>query len=549
MLKEMYIYDKIYKWYSMKIGNSVLFFVPKTLKAQMIIMIFVLVCLQIAVSAVLFNGIVGRYLENSHKEKTLGFAKTVARMPIVIDALKEGKTNNKLQSILLDIQKEVGAQFIVVADVNGIRYAHPVKERIGHKFVGGDFSRAVEHGESYTSRAVGTLGLSLRGFAPVKDVTGKIIGFASVGYLETSVLKIVRNAQKEPITYMFIMLFVGLMAAIMIAAYVKKITLGMEPYEIASIHKEREVILNSMRAGLVAIDISGKIRFANKEAIRLFGSNGIMPGKDIDTIMPQAYITQRMLARDDAKDEELFIEGHLMIFNIITVVINDRTYGAVATFRRKGEMDYLNTELQQVRQCSELLRVQSHEYSNKLHTISGLLQLEEYDEAKNIILKESEGYHKLVEFTDKHINCPMIAGIILGKYNRAGELKCVMDVDYEGGWTFTPTAPEHIVTVMGNLLDNAIDAAKANKTAKPNVYLGLYENDDNLIIHVEDSGNGLPDGVDIFQKGISTKSEGRGIGLYNVSMALKALKGTLQTRKSDKLGGVLFYVQIPKRGK
>ncbi|PLX65742.1 MAG: sensor histidine kinase [Denitrovibrio sp.] len=530
----------------MKTDNKYLLLIPKSIKIQMIIMISVFVCLQIAVTVVIFNGIVGKYLEDSHKKRTIGLAKTIARMPLVIEALESGETSETLQKTLIDMQEAIGARFIVVARKDGVRLAHPVKDRIGKQFVGGDQYLAVEKGETYTSTAVGTLGPSLRGFSPVKNKDGEILGFVAVGYLETSVMKVIRSAQKEPAAYFFIMLFVGLVAASMIANYVKKLTLGLEPKEIASLHREREIILNSVREGIIAVDISGRIRFANKEAGRLLNITSDIRDAHIDSILPQAYISQRMKDRSEALDEEIFAAGHMMLFNIVTVIINERPEGAVASFRRKDEMDYMNSELRQVKACSELLRVQSHEYSNKLHTISGLLQLEEYDEAKNLILSESEGYHRLVEFTDTRINCPMIAGVILGKYNRAGELKCGFHVDYDGGWQTAPAHPEHIVTVLGNLIDNAIDAAKGNKSVKPIVSVSVYENETNFLINVEDSGSGLPEEMDIFQKGVSTKSDSRGIGLYNVSMALKALSGTIKSSDSKRLGGTLFSVIIPK---
>jgi len=531
----------------MKAVKVFLFFIPKSIKGQMIIMLSILVCLQIAITAIIFNGMVGRYLEESHRTKTIGLARTIAKVPIVIEALKAGKTNEKLQSTILEMQQDIGARFIVVARKDGVRLAHPEKDRIGKKFVGGDYYRAVEQGEIYTSRAVGTLGLSLRGFAPVRDENNKIIGFVSVGYLETSVLKIVHNAQKEPVAYLFIMLFVGLIGATIIGGYVKKLTLGLEPSEIASLLKEREVILNSVRSAVIAVNKEGRVRFSNSEAKRLLGQTADLKGENIDELIPQAYVTQRIDNLEEALDEEISTAEHLMLFNIIPVVINGKAEGAVATFRRKDEMDYLNNELRQARQCSELLRVQSHEYSNKLHTISGLLQLEEYDEAKSIILKESEGYHRLVEFTDKQINCPMIAGVILGKYNRAGELKCDFELDFNGGWKEKPTMPEHILTILGNLLDNAIDAAKDNKTRKALISLGLYEDKDNFYLKVEDTGNGLPSDIDIFQKGVSTKSGSRGIGLYNVTMAKNALEAKIQTGSSERLGGAYFGVTIPKK--
>jgi len=530
----------------MKPGKGILFFVPKSIKGQMIIMLSILVCFQIAITAVIFNGMVGRYLDESHEAKTIGLARTIAKMPIVVEALKLGEPNEKLQQTMLEIQQDIGARFIVVARKDGIRLAHPVVDRIGKQFVGGDYLRAVQYGEIYTSRAVGTLGPSLRGFAPVKDENGEILGFVAVGYLETTVLKLVHNAQKEPVTYLFIMLFVGLIGASIIGGYIKKLTLGLEPSEIASMLKEREAILNSVRSAVIAVNREGRIRFANNEAGRLLGHPLDLTGKNIDELIPQAYVTQRIEKLEEALDEEIFTADRLMLFNIIPVVINGKAEGAVATFRRKDEMDYLSNELQQARQCSELLRVQSHEYSNKLHTISGLLQLEEYDEAKNIILKESEGYHRLVEYTDSQVNCPMVSGVILGKYNRAGELKCGFELDFNGGWISTPPMPEHMLTILGNLLDNAIDAAKENKRVKPLISLGLYEDAENFIIKVEDSGEGLPSEMDVFRKGASTKSGGRGIGLYNVTMALNALEGDIATGTSERLGGACFTVKIPK---
>lgn len=533
----------------MKLLDFLISIAPRSIKVQMVIMLSVLVCMQIALTAVIFNGMVGRYLEDSHRLRTIGLARTIAKIPLVIEALKSGETNERLQQTMVEMQEDIGARFIVVAKKDGIRLAHPVKERIGERFVGGDYYRAVEEGEIYTSRAVGTLGPSMRGFAPVKDERGTILGFVAVGYLETSVMKLVQDAHKEPLAYLFLMLFVGLVGANLIGGYVKKLTLGLEPSEIASMHQEREVILNSVRAGIIAVDRNGRVRFSNNEASRLLGRDLLVTGEHIDEIFPQAYISQRISDMSEAKDEEIFAAGRLMLFNILPTSMNGKPTGAVATFRRKDEIDYLSDELSQVRQCSELLRVQSHEYSNKLHAISGLLQLGEYNEAQDIILQESEGYHRLVDFTENSLNCPMAAGVLLGKYNKAGELKCGFEVDFSGGWKTRPNASEHILTILANLLDNAIDAAKENSgTRKPVVRVGLYEDEQSYRIVTEDTGKGLPEGIDIFQKGVSTKSGGRGIGLYNVTMARRALGAEMSTGVSEKLQGASFTVIIPKKG-
>jgi two-component system CitB family sensor kinase/two-component system sensor histidine kinase DcuS len=527
----------------MKQKRKFLFFLPTSIKGQMIIMVSVLVFLQIGVSVIIFNSLISDFLEESLGKRAVDIARTISRMPSVKNALLYGDNGGELQNIISEVRDDTGARFIVVGKPDGTRLTHPFPDRIGKKFVGGDYYRAIENNEYYVSRSVGTLGPSMRAFAPVESF-GQVIGFVSVGYLETRVSEFIRVAQKEPMVYFFMMMFVGLIAASIIANYVKWVTLGLEPHEIASIHKEREIILNSIREGIVACDRNGKVKFTNNEASRLLEVEN--PEKyHIDDLIPQAYVLQRLHDMTSANDEEIMVGGRIMVFNITPVSIKDRPAGVVASFRRKDEMDYLNNELRQARQCSDMLRMQSHEYSNKLHAISGLLQIEEYDEAKDLILKESEGYHRLLEYVDNSINCSVIGGLILGKYNKASELKCGLKVDFSGGLYTPPKYPEYFVTIIGNLLDNAIHAAKENKNADPVVYIGIYEKDSVYKITVEDSGKGIMKDIDIFAKGVSTKVEGHGIGLYNLSMAVNALEGEVSTSDSS-LGGAKFVVEIPK---
>ncbi|WP_022850105.1 ATP-binding protein [Limisalsivibrio acetivorans] len=517
-------------------------FIPRTIKSQMVIMISIVVVLQILVTVAIFQSHIADYYEDYIGSRVMGIAKTVARMHTVREALAEDIPVRDVQKLAESVREDTGAEFVVVGRPDGTRLSHPNPENIGKTFVGGDFRRAIEDGISYVSESVGTLGPSLRGFSPVKNADGRIIGFVSVGYLKTDVDREIFLAQRKPATYVFMMVFIGLVSAVIIAGYVKRITLDLEPSEIASMHKEREIILNSVREGIIAVDCTGRIRFANNEAGRILHLENDINRKDINEIMPDSIITKRLLNCEEGHDEEIRTGEDTLIFNITPVYSRSRVEGVVASFRRRDEIDYIKRELNTVKECSEMLRVQSHEYSNKLHTISGLLQIEEYEEAKDIILKESEGYHSLVEYLDNSVNCTLISGTVIGKYNRACELKCEFELYRDGGWPAPPASPDDAVTILGNLLDNAMEAARNSE--KPWIKLSLYTDDDMLAALVEDNGPGLNPENNIFAKGYTTKGDGHGIGLYNVVMALENAEGRIEAGNRDE-GGAYFRIFLP----
>jgi len=214
-------------------------------------------------------------------------------------------------------------------------------------------------------------------------------------------------------------------------------------------------------------------------------------------------------------------------------------------------MDTLAKELSQVQDYSEMLRHQTHEYSNKLHTISGLIQLEAYDKAIELISSETSGYQDLLQFLVSAVPDPLVSGCILGKYSRAKELNIQLNVDRESNFTDVPEwiSKEKIVTVLGNLLDNAYQAVTPLAEDKRVVNLSLTDLGNDLIFEVEDSGEGITEDVagHIFEKGVSSSDEkGKGIGLYLVKDVLSYINGHITVNKSD-LGGVLFTVYISKR--
>ena len=249
-------------------------------------------------------------------------------------------------------------------------------------------------------------------------------------------------------------------------------------------------------------------------------------------------------------DREMRLKGRTMIVNVAPFSGPPR--GAVASFRPKDELDRLGRELSQMQEYSELLRSQSHEYSNKLHTIAGLLQIGAQQEALDLIMTEASGYEELIRTLTKAVPDPVVAGLILGKFNRARELKVHLSLDPDSSLADVP-APidrQHLVTILGNLLDNAFEAVRAGDRSRE-VRLILTDLGDDLILEVEDSGPGVSPKVaeTLFDKGVTTKGQaGRGFGLYLLHQAVTALGGNI-TYGQGELGGALFTVSIPKTGR
>lgn len=256
-------------------------------------------------------------------------------------------------------------------------------------------------------------------------------------------------------------------------------------------------------------------------------------------------------------DYEHRIGDKQIIVNRIPIWDEDRVTGdrwvsvVVSSFREKDEIDSLAKELSQVQEYSEMLRHQTHEYANKLYTISGLIQLEAYDTAIQLIGSETSGYQELLQFLVSAVPDPTIAGCILGKYNRAKERNITLTVDKHSNFADIPewVSREKVVTILSNLLDNAYEAVASLPEEKRVVKLSLTDLGNDLIFEVEDSGKGVPKEIaqDIYNKDFSTsKKQGKGIGLYLVKDALRHIDGHLILDDSS-LGGALFTIYISKR--
>ena len=526
------------------------FLLPRTLHGRMLLLMFLLLGALVSITWLMVSMLVSSILEEYIGRNALNVSKTVSLTTVVHEGLKN-KNSTQIQLYAESVRKATGARFVVVGDHEGRRYSHPVPERIGKLMVGGDNPRALERGEAYVSKAVGTLGPSMRGKVPIFANSGKVIGVVSVGYLQETVESVTEGYLQRVLLWVFGLFLLGGIGTWLIARNVKQSIFGLEPVEIARLFRERNAILDSIREGVVAINDKGQVTMLDHEAAKILKippESGI--GTSIESILPQTRMLEVLKSGEEQFDQEMIIGGIEVIVNRVPIWQNDRVAGVVSSFRRKDEIDRMAQELTQIQEYSEVLRTQTHEYSNKLHTLAGLIQLGSHQEALDLIGRETSGYQELLGTLAETVPEPLLSAIILGKYNRAQELRIIFQLDPESRMIDIPKKinQEKIVTILGNLLENALEAAQENTSGKRTVLLSMTDFGNDLIFEVEDSGSGIEDeSVDLsLQHGFTTKSgTGRGIGLSLVHENLKYLGGHLTVVRSS-LGGMRFTIYIPK---
>ncbi len=526
------------------------FLLPRTLHGRMLLLMFLLLGALVSITWLMVSMLVSSILEEYIGRNALNVSKTVSLTTVVHEGLKN-KNSTQIQLYAESVRKATGARFVVVGDHEGRRYSHPVPERIGKLMVGGDNPRALERGEAYVSKAVGTLGPSMRGKVPIFANSGKVIGVVSVGYLQETVESVTEGYLQRVLLWVFGLFLLGGIGTWLIARNVKQSIFGLEPVEIARLFRERNAILDSIREGVVAINDKGQVTMLDHEAAKILKippESGI--GTSIESVLPQTRMLEVLKSGEEQFDQEMIIGDIEVIVNRVPIWQNGRVAGVVSSFRRKDEIDRMAQELTQIQEYSEVLRTQTHEYSNKLHTLAGLIQLGSHQEALDLIGRETSGYQELLGTLAETVPEPLLSAIILGKYNRAQELRINFQLDPESRMIDIPKKinREKIVTILGNLLENALEAAQENTSGKRTVQLSMTDFGNDLIFEVEDSGPGIEDeSVDLsLQHGFTTKSgTGRGIGLSLVHENLKYLGGHLTVVRSS-LGGMRFTIYIPK---
>ncbi|WP_079981953.1 sensor histidine kinase [Salmonella enterica] len=453
------------------------------------------------VSAVLFSVLVVVHLiyfsqissmtRDALADKALAVARSLADSPAIREGLKKPPAESGIQPLAEAVSQHNGFLFIVVTNMQGIRYSHPETQRIGQPFKGDD-----------------------------------ILFGALVGLLGTYAL----------------------------VKVLKRILFGLEPYEISTLFEQRQAMLQSIKEGVIAVDDSGEVTLINHAAQALLDYRKTQDDARLSTLSHawSQVVDISEVLRDGTprRDEEIIVKGRLLLVNTVPVRSNGEIIGAISTFRDKTEVRQLMQRLDGMVNYADALRERSHEFMNKLHVILGLLHLKSYKQLEAYIIKTANNYQEEIGLLLGKIKSPIIAGFLLSKITRASDFghSLVISSDSQLPDNNNEDQVTVLITALGNLIENALEALSQESGGE--ISVSLHYRHGWLHCEVSDDGPGIePERIEaIFEKGVSSKGAERGVGLALVKQQVEALGGVISVESEP---GIFtqFFVQLPWDGK
>ena len=473
--------------------------------------------------------------------KSLAVSRTIASDPAVTSALATSDPTTVLQPFALAVIKSAKVDFVTIMDPKGIRFTHPNPTQIGGHFLG--TISAAQHGRTITETYTGTLGPSVRAVVPILQ-NGRLIGIVSAGVTTANLSTAVLPRIPFLVGLSILVVLLGAVAAAITRRSLGRTAGRLAPEQMSRMVQFYESVLHSVREGVVITDPRHRVVLYNDEAADLLG---LPPAPS--SLDPQSA-TQLDIAPDVAAlldtgrrvvEETHVADGRILLVNQEPAVATGRAgasaAGAVMTVRDQSQLQSILGELESVRTMSDALRSQSHEHLNTLHTIVSLLEMDRADEVAALIADSSRTSQGLADAVSRRDSSPVLAALLLGKAATAGERGVTLDIDLADGITL-PLTPNETVSIVGNLVDNALDAVR--RTDPPRrVGLTISGAPGAVILEVADSGPGVPADVDVFHPGTTTKPNdgaAHGLGLGVVRQIVESHGGT-----------ILFAADLPTR--
>jgi two-component system CitB family sensor kinase len=485
-------------------------------------------------------------LTHEYGQRALTLARSVAADPALGDAVAAGDPGHVVQERAERVRRRSGALFVVVADRRGIRFSHPNPDRLGAP-VSTDPSVPLS-GREIVSVERGTLGLSARGKVPLYNSTGALVGEVSVGFDAREIDRQVRRSLGSALLFATGALLIGVLASAAIVRRLKRQTLGLEPYELTELVQEREAVLHGVGEGVLTVDAGGNVAVCNAEAARLLG---IMPerGSPVADLAVTGRLEEVLAGTGEARNVLAVVGDRVLVVNRRQVRHGGRDLGGVITLRDRTDVETLARELDAVRTLFDALRAQRHEYVNRLHTLSGLLQLRHHEQAASYIQTLTDVPANAAPGT---VPDPYLQALLSAKTAAAAEKDVVLAIG-EGTWVPGQVAdPLDVTTVIGNLVDNAVEAARLGARRPATVEIELLGDGADLYVSVTDTGMGVPGELReaIFQDGVSTRRAGsdssRGLGLALARHTARSRGGDVTLADPGRDGyGAVFVAWLP----
>ncbi|MGW2561973.1 sensor histidine kinase [Streptomyces sp. NPDC001514] len=520
---------------------------PRRVFAQVLLMQLAIATGVTVLATGLFLAPLSAQLDDQAMRRALAIAETTASPRVAEDLLSsQPSVRGPVQREAERIRLAAGAEYVVVMDRRGVRWSHTDPDEIG-RVVSTDPSQPLA-GRHVMEIDSGTLGRSARGKVPLRDDQGRIIGAVSVGIEYDSVRDRLLAAIPGLLAYAGGALAVGALAAYVISRRLQRQTHDLAFSDISALLAEREAMLHGIREGVVALDGSGRIRLMNDEAQRLLGLGPAAMGRPLDEVLGEGRTTDVLAGRVTGEDL-VTVRGHRVL---IANRMPTDDGGAVATLRDRTELEQLGRELDSTRGLIDALRAQDHEHANRMHTLLGLLELEMHEEAVEFVTEVVGVHRATAEQVTEKIHDPLLASLLVGKATVAAERGVSLRI---APGTLLPDRlvdPRGLVTVVGNLVDNALDAAAGSDD--PRIEIELHGEGRTVVLRVSDSGPGVPADQRelIFIEGWSTKelpAHGkRGLGLALVRRFAERQGGSARVTEAGAAmgGGAEFTVVLPE---
>lgn len=476
---------------------------------------------------------------------------TLATSPSVRASLEKGECEQILVDYLDDLIDAMGdLDVITIADENAIRIYHINKDRIGEPFVGGD-EKQVLQGESYFSDATGTMGYQHRYFCPVYGQDGSIIGFVMASTTQTRINELRNQIATTYGQLILILTLCTLLFSAGFAVYLNHVLRGARPEDVMKTYLTQNDVLNSLDEGLISLDPGGRIRLVNETAATALGRRSeLLLGVDVDTLLR----SESGESLKGISGENLPTNRPNILINSLQVKNSSRWARQVLILKDKSELRRQAEQLGGTRHIISALRANNHEFINKLQVIAGLLQMERADDALVYIGNVSADHAHTITPVMQLIHNPSVAALILGKLNNMRELDIRLTLLAN---SFLPEhsrylSTQELVTVLGNLLENAIEAVNVQPLeCDRSIVLQITEEATGLQIVISDSGEGISEDVLplIFEAGFSTKADsGRGVGMGLVKSIVDRHNGILEVDSEPDTGTTFTLIFNEPRG-
>lgn len=519
----------------------------RSLAGQLFAMQAVLIAVLVAGYA-LFTYVSDRnQAEDAAGRQAMAVARSIADSPSVHEAIRTSDPTAPLQPYALRVMRDTDVDFVTIMDPGGIRWTHPDPAQIGGRFLG--HIEPALRGESFTETYTGTLGPSVRAVTPVHD--GKrIVGLVSAGIRVEAISERVREQLTALIGAAGGALVLGGVGTYVVNARLRRHTHGMNATELSRMHDYHQAALHAVREGLLMLDGQHQVALINDGARELLGVPGDVVGRSVADLGLPAPLTGALLSSEPRVDDVQLTADRVLVLNTSPVSGGERR-GTVVTLRDVTELQSLMGELDSERGFTQALRSQAHEAANRLHTVVSLIELGRAEEAVDFATAELELAQALTDQVVAAVSEPVLAALLLGKTAQANERGVELVVSQDSGLDdglLPPSLPARdLVTILGNLIDNAVDAAQGSVRAR--VTVTAYTAGGELVLRVADTGDGVdPEHAErVFQRGFTTKPSGpggRGLGLALVRQAVHRHGGTLSVAGSGD-GGAEFAVRLP----